>query len=362
MNRTDLVVIDDEFPVLYTIRAILEDQYPDMQTFTDPEEGLSCIRKLGARVVITDLRMPQMSGLDLLANVNALDPDIQVIILTAHGSEKVAVEAMKQGAFHYITKPFDPEELTLVLKKGLEQFELRKSIQYDLELARTLQNNLLPQGQFRYNDFTLSARYIPGGQVGGDFYDYLPLPDASLGILIADASGHGVASAMMMAMLKIAFRNSAPAYTDPAKLLCYINDQFHPILKARSFFTAFYAILETNTMNFTFASAGHPFPLFFRPGVDRLIESSQTGLNIGLFPDAEYHPETLNLKKGDRVLFYTDGLSELGGDDNFFNNFRNRFREYSYENRPNLLDCLGSIVQESIATAEDDITLLLLES
>ena len=85
MNRCDLVVIDDEFTVLYTIRAILEEEFPSLDTFTNPGQGVEFVISQGARVVITDLSMPEMNGVEVLERIRAHDPDIQVIILTAHG-------------------------------------------------------------------------------------------------------------------------------------------------------------------------------------------------------------------------------------------------------------------------------------
>jgi len=155
MKKADLVVIDDEFPVLYTIQAILENDHPGLVTFQNPLEGLEHISRAGCRVLLTDLKMPGLDGLEVLQRALRVDPDIQVIMLTAHGSEKIAVEALKRNAYHYITKPFDHEELKLVVRKALEQYELRKRIQYDLEMAAALQANLLPQQPFTSEHFQI---------------------------------------------------------------------------------------------------------------------------------------------------------------------------------------------------------------
>jgi serine phosphatase RsbU (regulator of sigma subunit) len=361
MKRADLLVIDDEFSVLYTIKAILETQFSSIATFTEPREGLEFLAQKGCRVLITDLRMPEIDGVEVLRRALAVDPDIQVIMLTAHGSEKVAVEALKMGAFHYITKPFDHEELNLLVRKALDQYAFRKRIQYDTDMARSLQQNLLPTTTLSGDRFRLSACYIPGGTVGGDYYDYQFLPGDALGIIVADAAGHGVSSAMMMAMLKMAFLNAAPGCSRPASLLAMINQTFLPILKGRTFFTAFYGILQPKPLRLTFASAGHPFPLFLRPAEARFLESDLSGPAIGLFHDAEYTDTQLPLEAGDRLLFYTDGLPDLDDTGAFFEEFRNQFRQLAYSNQSKPLDVLCQSIAQQHPTHPDDITMVLLE-
>lgn len=360
-QRLDLVVIDDEFPVLYTIRAIMEEHFPGMETFTDPREGLRTITQTGARVVITDLRMPEMSGLEVLTRTLAADPDIQVIMLTAHGSEKVAVEAMKQGAFHYITKPFDPEEMKMLVNKALEQYALRKSIAYDREMARNLQLNLLPQHNLESAHYRIAFEYIPGGVVGGDFFDFFEMPDGRLGIIIADAAGHGVASAMLMAMLKIAFHNTAQLCHDPAALLTFLNRQFQPIIKSPSYFTACYGILEPSPPRFTFSIAGHPAPLIYRPAEDRFLPAELTAMALGLFPDSIYENLAIPLQPGDVICLYTDGLSESCKDENFFHALRTQLHQISYDNQGANCAQLVSRITQRAESGEDDLTLIIIQ-
>ena len=361
MKRADLLVIDDEFPVLYTIKAILEKHYTSIATFTDPKEGLAFLAEKGCRVLITDLRMPEINGAEVQRRALVADPDIQVIMLTAHGSEKVAVEALKMGAFHYITKPFDPEELLLLVRKALDQYAFRKRIQYDTEMARSLQLNLLPAPALTTDRFRISARYIPGGTVGGDYYDYQLLPGGALGVIVADAAGHGVSSAMMMAMLKMAFFTAAPACGNPSTLLEIINQSFIPILKGRTFFTAFYGILQPDPLRLTFASAGHPFPLFLRTSEQRFLESDITGPAIGLFHDAAYVDNEIPVQTGDRILLYTDGLTDLDEDGAAFAEFRNQMQALAYSNQPDLLDVLSQPVVQRHPSHADDITMVLIE-
>lgn len=361
MNRCDLVVIDDEFTVLYTIRAILEEEFPSLETFTNPGQGVEFVISQGARVVITDLSMPEMNGVEVLERIRAHDPDIQVIILTAHGSEKIAVDAMKSGAFYYITKPFDPEELKLIVNKALQQYAHLKEIHYDNDLASNLQKNLLPQQSLLHDDYRLTFHYLPGGVVGGDYFDFLFLPDGSLGIIIADAMGHGVASAMIMAMLKMVFLSMAPLHNDPAFLLGALNAQFYPVLKTRGYFTACYAVVSADPPRITFSSAGHPAPLFYRSAEKRLLDLELSGMSIGMFPDVDYRNIEIPLEKGDNILFFTDGLQDINGSDEFFKDFLNHFCEFAYNNTLDLLERMAQIVETTLQDPNDDLTMLLFQ-
>jgi CheY-like chemotaxis protein len=115
-----VLVIDDDASIRYTLDAVLSDAGMEVEGCPGGREGLEAFEARSADVVLTDLAMPEVDGLAVLAGVRALDPAVPVLILTAHGSERVAVAAMKAGAFEYLPKPFDPEELVLAVRRGIE--------------------------------------------------------------------------------------------------------------------------------------------------------------------------------------------------------------------------------------------------
>jgi|HubBroStandDraft_6_1064221.scaffolds.fasta_scaffold61917_2 two-component system response regulator AtoC len=120
-----ILVVDDEPAVLFTLREVLADRGHDPVTATGGREALG--RLDGVEAVITDLAMPGMDGLALLAAIRERDAALPVVLLTAHGSEKVAVQAMKAGAYDYATKPFDIDELVVVVERALEARALRSA-------------------------------------------------------------------------------------------------------------------------------------------------------------------------------------------------------------------------------------------
>ncbi|HXZ44338.1 MAG TPA: response regulator, partial [archaeon] len=126
MRREKILVIDDDESLRRVLEYNLAQEGYAVLSAASGEQGLELLKKEGADVVVTDVRMPGMDGLQVLEGVRKVDPNIQVVILTAFGTIEMAVEAMKAGAFHYISKPFNRDELKLTLKKALQLKELER--------------------------------------------------------------------------------------------------------------------------------------------------------------------------------------------------------------------------------------------
>ena len=192
-------------------------------------------------------------------------------------------------------------------KKLLE--ERNQSITEELALASELQKSLLPRETPTDLPLTIAHRYLPFLSVGGDYYDYLTLSPNKVGIIIADASGHGVASAFLTAMMKSSFSHLAAKTQSPAKLLSKMNEEFCRTIRTDHYITAFYIIIDTEKMECVFSNAGHPKQiLIHESGEADLI--STAGFFLGTFESTVYEEKRLKLKPGDRLLLYTDGLLE----------------------------------------------------
>lgn len=120
-----VLVIDDDAALRFTLEAVLSDAGLVVEACDSGAAGLSAFEARGADVVLTDLAMPGMDGMQVLTKMRASDPSVPVLMLTAHGSERVAVAAMKSGAFDYIPKPFDPDELVMAVRRAAEYRDLR---------------------------------------------------------------------------------------------------------------------------------------------------------------------------------------------------------------------------------------------
>lgn len=191
-------------------------------------------------------------------------------------------------------------------------------IRSDLEHARTIQQGLLPQDLESNAAFSLGARYLSADAVGGDYYDVFSITPGVYGLVVADVSGHGVASALIMSMAKILLKTFAANEQSPQKTLERINKTFLSEVKTDNFVTIFYAVLDTANHCIRYTSAGHCPILLFDRNLKISTRIKADGLFMGVFPDMMLSESTLTYTPGNiRLLLYTDGLIEAknGTDD-----------------------------------------------
>jgi len=183
-------------------------------------------------------------------------------------------------------------------------------MQKDLELARKIQHNLIPQAPPESDFYSLYTLYLPMHEVGGDYYDFIPFhEEEKIGIIIGDVSGHGVHAALITSMVKMLVETSGKFRNSPEKLLRYINDNLYG-MTGENFFTAFYGIYDSSTNRFTYARAGHTYPVIIRELGNKLEMVESRGNLLGSFQNLTFEERDIHLNKGDKILFYTDGLTE----------------------------------------------------
>jgi len=190
----------------------------------------------------------------------------------------------------------------VTLQKDLLDQEIRR--------AALLQKDLLPSPFSRPGSLNITTYFQPRHELGGDFYDFLPLGSEGVALLIADVSGHGFAAALIAAMLKFTFQMIAPSERSPEAMVSRINERFCRILKQDDFITLCCAILDAKTLSVTLARAGHPPPFLYRPAEHRTIRLEPSGPPVGLDRGAIYARSHLRWNPGDALFFYTDGVTE----------------------------------------------------
>jgi sigma-B regulation protein RsbU (phosphoserine phosphatase) len=185
----------------------------------------------------------------------------------------------------------------------------RRLVEVDSELAtaRTIQRSILPRRNPELPGLEIATVYTPATDVAGDFYDFLPIDDARLGVFIADVSGHGVPAALVASMLKVAIATQSAHAPAPATLLRELNLLFCGKLE-RQFITAAYAYVDLAAGEVTIASAGHPAPLLHADDVTDEVVAQ--GPILGRFRAAEYAEVTKRFRRSDTLLLYTDGVTE----------------------------------------------------
>lgn len=200
---------------------------------------------------------------------------------------------------------------TRELKQANEELLARDAEQtYNLRAAGRFQNRLLlPNAPPAWPELRWGFHYAPLDHLGGDYYDVAqPGPD-HLGFLIADASGHSIAAAMVAIMSRAAFTAVSNASTSPGEVLTEMNRRLQGLADER-FVTAFYAVLDRRTRVLTYANAGHPYPFRWVAGTGRVEPLGAQGFMLGIMPDEQYRERTVELAPGDRLCFFTDGLVE----------------------------------------------------
>lgn len=183
------------------------------------------------------------------------------------------------------------------------------AVREELDLARDIQRSILPQTQPKIDGLALTTRFIPMTSVAGDFYDIRKINTHTLGVLVADVSGHGIPAALVSSMVKVAFNAQDDHLEDPAALLEGINTSFEGTLD-RQFLTGTYIVLDRASGVLTCAGAAHPPVLIWRAASRDVQDIRADGLLIGLFPTVGATNQTYKVAPGDRVILYTDGFSE----------------------------------------------------
>jgi phosphoserine phosphatase RsbU/P len=197
----------------------------------------------------------------------------------------------------------------VVVLRGIRNEEQLLVVRNELEVARQIQASILPQGVPKIAGMDIAACYAPMKAIGGDFYEFLPVDDKRLGILIADVSGHGVPAALMASMVKVAVYAQMENASRPAQLLSGLNKLLCGNLRGQ-YVTAAYLFLDTENKRLSCAGAGHPPTLLWHRADHTTRFLDDNGLMLGLFPEAEYREQELAWNPGDRCLLYTDGVIE----------------------------------------------------
>jgi serine phosphatase RsbU (regulator of sigma subunit) len=181
-------------------------------------------------------------------------------------------------------------------------------IKQELELARDIQMRLLPANYPENPGTEFAHLYKPMEEIGGDYFDFISFPDSSkIGIFISDVSGHGVPAALITSMVKTLLDTSGPSRLSPSELLSYINKKLFNRIHD-NFLTAFYGIYDPDASLFTYSKASHTAPLIIRG--NEIIPLESPGKPLAILEDAAFLEKTVSLCRGDKILFYTDGLTE----------------------------------------------------
>ena len=317
-----VLVVDDAPANIRVVNEILHDSYK-VKIATNGQKALELAGETpGPDLILLDVVMPGMDGYEVCTRLKA-NPgtrDIPVIFLTAQTETTDETRGFEAGAVDYIHKPFSPAVVVarvqthLALRETREQLERQlQAIRNELETARQIQSSILPREIPSIAGLDIAARYVPMSSVAGDFYDFLVVDEKRIGILVADVSGHGMPAALIASMLKIAFAAQSARATDPAGVLSGLNQVLCGKFQGH-YVTAAYAFVDTEKQTLCYAGAGHPPQLLREKSSGTVRSVIENGLFLGYFPNATYGAVEIPFRRGDWVVLYTDGITEMTGE------------------------------------------------
>ncbi|HEX7193019.1 MAG TPA: PP2C family protein-serine/threonine phosphatase, partial [Thermoanaerobaculia bacterium] len=239
----------------------------------------------------------------------------------------------------------------------------KNRMERELQLGREIQSRLLPPPPVDVRNTMLAAMSLPCYEVGGDYFDFIELPNGHLGIAIGDVSGKGVAAALIMSSVQAALRMAAPIEPDLPRLFTRLNALLFRMARGRKYVTFFFGVLDPATGVLRYVNAGHNPPFVCSDG--EIVHLQSTGRPIGILPESSYEEESITIDSGATLLLYTDGLNEAANaeDEEFgMERLTSLVREactYAVSEVPRrILDSVTAF--ENGAPASDDKTLVIM--
>lgn len=324
-GKIRILVVDDEIDLeqlmLQRMRREVRRGRYEFEFAHNGVEALELLRKdNGFDIVLSDINMPVMDGLTLLAQIPDVDPDIRAVMVSAYGDMENIRTAMNRGAFDFVTKPIDFTDLKTTIERTIENLTLwRKALsardklvalQNELDVARNMQQDILPKSFPTSEAFDLYASMVPALSVGGDFFDVYEFNDGRVGIAIADVSGKGVPAAMFMMASRTLLKACAAISNSPATVLEQVNTMLSDENDAMTFVTLLYGIYDPGTKEFVYANGGHNLPVIVKPNLTTELLEPTGGIALGVMQDFKYQENTVALEPGSTIVFYTDGVVE----------------------------------------------------
>ncbi|MCW8802777.1 MAG: SpoIIE family protein phosphatase, partial [Ignavibacteriaceae bacterium] len=246
-----------------------------------------------------------------------------------------------------------------------QQILEKKKLEEQMQIAKDVQSSLLPTQPPIVPGYDIDAICIPTYEIGGDYFDYIPINNKELGIVLADVSGDGVPAALIMAAFRAIIRNQVRINPNPEKVMNYLNEQLPDFSRKRDFITTIYGSLDFKNHKFTYTNCGHNVPLVIN-SAGSLENSDEIGPSLNLVKNVEYKFNTINVQPGEVIAIYTDGVTEI---------FNDTGEEYGIERLKNVLvnsvnytsrDIIENVVNSTKDFSQqefyrDDFTILVLK-
>ncbi len=376
-----VLIVDDDQVDRRAVRRALGDGYVLIEA-EDGKQALGIINSERPDCILLDYNIPGTETLELLDDLRVHAP---LVMLTGHGGEAVAVAAMKAGAMDYLSKnDFSAESLEAAIRTSVDKasrhrqrMESRERLQRDyrhekekrleleagLAVARDIQQSLLPSVPPPLEGFDIAGMCLPAEAAGGDFFDYLPMSDGTLGLVIGDLSGHGIGPALLAAETRAYMRALTRLSSDVGHVATTVNRLLWEDTAGRRFAALFLARIDPHARTLTYGAAGHATYVIHPSGDFTTLAS--TAPPLGVFDRSVVATSgPVPLKAGDILFMATDGVYESHSvDRRLFGKDRAIGLIHAYRSNPAekiidaLLNALRTFVQNQ--PLADDVTIVL---
>jgi len=343
-----IAVVDPDPGVIKSLETLLQTE-TDYQilTYNSPVQAIEGLKITPPDLIIATFKMPQMNGLRLFDKVKKMYSDVPRVLLTDEADMECLIRGINEiGLFQYIQKPWNNEHLLLVIKNGLanknlhrtiqekvheidkvllqrdELFEAQNIMQQELSFAKQVHSKLLLPKKIDLDDISIHVQYKPSFEIGGDYYDVIPLANHRVAIILADLTGHGIQAALCTALLKFAFTAFKESQDDPIEILQGVNEILYKGLPPDIYAAALLVVIDTKTWEGKIINGGIPHPVLLNRKTGQVSKLFASGMILGLFGNDVYEPgieAEIKLGKNDTLFLFTDGLTEIRQrEDSFF--------------------------------------------
>jgi sigma-B regulation protein RsbU (phosphoserine phosphatase) len=330
-----ILIADDQQDVLDALRLLLKGHGYAIETVNSPADLLAAVERQEFDILLIDLNYARdttsgREGLDVLSRLREMEDPPPVVAMTGWATVGLAVEAMQYGVSDFVEKPWTNTRLLEILRKqiglGRERRELRRRAaeearareaalihqqeqEREIIEAKAIQEKLLPREIPQMPGYELASAWQSARLVGGDYFDILPLGEETLALCIADVAGKGMPAALLMSNLQAAVRGLSSLSVAPDLLCSRLNSIVYRNTDSDRFITFFYGQLEGPTRRLVYVNAGHNAPFVVRSdgSHERLRDG---GTVLGVFASRNYEMGSAQLSAGDRVILFTDGVTE----------------------------------------------------
>ena len=314
-----LLLVDDNPTNLQVLYQTLETTGCKLLVAKNGETALAIAQKASPDLILLDIMMPDIDGFEVCRRLkdNPDTANIPVIFLSALTDTKDKVQGLQLGAVDYVSKPFQPDEVIARVNTHLTIHRLKREVEQkkdaleeELKAASDVQRRLLPKKLPEIAGLKLASHYETSLYAGGDYYDIAKMENNQWGFLVADAEGHSAPAAVMMAMTCALFRSYPEPPAEPGELLYFLNQHLCKVADP-SFVTALYIVYDAENHSIKIARAGHPPPMIYRTAEKKAVEYPCGGVfPLGIDPYEQVPVTEAELQPGDRILMYTDGITE----------------------------------------------------